>query len=194
MEYRFYGSDSVSRYPEPFTKEPDPLDAAFAPITDVAWNVIQHDAASVPYERFGVKHHVADRSELLFLRGYARENAHYGLGIHEANGSGYCCQEKVIPGPDPKIFEIFWEPDKTEFTDGTSAQSRANMRFEDPHGFSGSLVWNSRYIERTTAGETWTPEDAVVTGLLRRFDPSSKTLLVLRIEHLRTWIEGQIGP
>jgi hypothetical protein len=51
MEYRFFGSDSVFRYPVPFTKEPDPLDAAFARIPDVAWNAVPHRAASVPYER-----------------------------------------------------------------------------------------------------------------------------------------------
>jgi hypothetical protein len=192
MEYQFYGRDCVFRHPGPFTKEPHPIDAAFAPMTDVAWNAVQHRADSVPYERFAPRHQVADRSELLFFRGYAGENAHYGFDVLDTGGTGYCSQEKVVTEPDPKIFEIFWEPDKTEFSAGTSAESRAGTRFDNPAGFSGSLVWNTHYRDRTTAGKTWSPEDAVVTGLLRRFDSGSKTLLVLRVEHLRTWIEGVI--
>jgi hypothetical protein len=194
MESRFYGSETVFRHPAPFTTEPQAIDAAFALITDVAWKKVEHHAASVPYERFAHKHHVADRNELIFFRGYAGENAHYSFGTHQANGTGYCSQEKVLSEPDPQIFEIFWEPDKTEFTHGTSAETRANIKCDDPRGFSGSLVWNTRFREKTTSGDAWTPNDSVITGLLHRFDPNTKTLLVLRVEHLRTWIEEHLSP
>ena len=136
---------------------------------------------------------MADQTEILFFRGYAFENSHYGFGVHEANGSGYCSQEKVVSQPDPQIFEMFWEPEKTEFTEGAPAEVRENVKYNNPEGFSGSLVWNTRLMEVEAAGRRWSPDDAVVTGLLRRWDPNTKTLLVLRIEHLRTWIEAQIG-
>lgn len=192
IEYRFYDSELVFRHPGPFMKEGLPIDAAFAQITDDQWNMVEHHGALIPYERFALTHRVADRSELLFFRGFAGENSHYGFEYLETNASGYCSQEKVVNEPNSQIFEIFWEPKKIEYTESTTAENRKNVRYNDPRGLSGSLVWNTRYIEVTTDGRKWGPDDAVVTGLLCRFDDKTKTLLALRIEHLRTWINDSI--
>jgi len=189
MEYRFYGCESVFRCPIAFTMEHHRIDAAFAPITDQAWTQAAHQAAAIPYERFAARHHVVQCEELLFFRGYAGENARYGFGVHEANGSGYCSQEKKTSQSDSQIFEIFWERENTQFSAGTSAEGRAGVKFDDPAGFSGSFVWNTRYLEVTNAGKSWLPEDAVVSGMLRRYDPDTGTLLVLRVEQLRDWVE-----
>ena len=192
MEFRFYGCTSVFRHLKPFIMEPHPIDIAFAPILDQFWTQNSHEAAAIPYERFAPRHQVAQKGELLFFRGYAGENAHYGFGIHETNGTGYCSQEKEPAQPDSQIFEIFWEPENSEFSGGTSENAKPQIRFDDPAGFSGSLVWNTRYLEMTAEGRKWSPEDAVVTGILRRFDPDTKSLLVLRAEHLRNWVEKQL--
>ncbi|MBA8845725.1 hypothetical protein FHW02_003811 [Ochrobactrum sp. RH1CCR137] len=69
-------------------------------------------------------------------------------------------------------------------------QARRAMMAQDSGGFSGSLVWNTRYLECVSAGREWKPEQAVVTGLLRRWDTSTKTLLAWRVEHLRAWLEA----
>ena len=108
--------------------------------------------------------------------------------MHQTNGTGYCSQEKANTG-DKEIFELFWEPDKTEVSSQTLPEASAEMKFEVAGGFSGSLVWNTRYLEVSRQGCQWSPEDAVVTGLLRRWDQDTKTLLVWRVEHLRSWIE-----
>ena len=49
------------------------------------------------------------------------------------------------------------------------------------------------------AHELWSPKKAVITGLLQRYDKETKSLLVLRVEHLRAVfekhpIEGQPQP
>jgi hypothetical protein len=36
----------------------------------------------------------------------------------------------------------------------------------------------------------WRPEDAAVTGLLRRYDASTGTLLAWRVEHLLAWLRA----
>lgn len=107
-------------------------------------------------------------------------------------GSGYCSQEKMTDRPDPQCFEIFWEPANAQFSVGTSADAKAQVRFDDPAGFSGSLVWNTRYLEVTNAGKSWSPEDAVVTGMLRRYDPDTNTLLALRVEQRTDWLEKHL--
>ena len=188
--YRFHGSDDVFEHPGPWTMDKHPIDAAFAPISDAAWGASAHRAATIPFTRFAAAHSIVEQAELLFFRGYAGENAHYAFGVHQTNGSGYCTQEKKDTG-DGQIFELFWEPGHTQFTSETSPDVRAEMKFENACGFSGSLVWNTRYLEVTRQNIEWSPEDAVVTGLLRRWDQETKTLLVWRVEHLRMWLDAK---
>jgi len=106
---------------------------------DNEWAAASHKALTIPYARFAQKHQVCEQAELLFFRGYAGENARYGFGFHRAGATGYCSQEKRDSGDD-SIFEIFWEPEKTEFSSGTSAEARAGIKVDDPGGMSGSLV------------------------------------------------------
>ena len=191
MHYRFNGSENVFDHPGPWTMNSHPIDAAFAPICPARWSATSHRAAAIPITRFASKHEIVEQAELLFFRGYAGENANYGFGVHQTSGTGYCTQEKVGTG-DGYVFELLWEPDKTEFTSGTSAEAREEMKFENARGFSGSLVWNTRYLEIAREGDrTWTPDDAVVTGLLRRWDQDTKTLLVWRVEHLLAWLQAK---
>lgn len=190
MHHRFYGSDDVFAHPGPWTVEKHPFDTAFAPISDPAWAACSHQARVVPYERFALRHALDDRAEIMFFRGFSGDNARYAFGIHQTNGTGYATQEKENSGDD-QIFELFWEPEKMELTSQTSLEAANDMRFEDAGGFSGSLVWNTRYVEVTRQGDTWTPEDAVVTGLLQRWDKDTRTLLAWRVEHLRAWLDAK---
>lgn len=98
------------------------------------------------------------------------------------------CTQEIAASGDEKIFEMFWEPLQSQFTSETTDQARAEMNKDDPGGFSGSLVWNTRYLEVTASGNQWTPHDSVITGILRRWDTATKTLLALRVEHLRPFL------
>ncbi|MER9387797.1 hypothetical protein [Mesorhizobium sp. M0435] len=191
MHYRFAGSDSVFEHQGPWTMDPPPRDVAFAPIEYPAWRACQHQAAAIPYSRFALAHQIVEPAELLFFRGYAGENAHHGFGVHDTSGSGYCTHEKKGTGDD-HIFELIWEPENTQFTASVSPEARKAMKFTDARGFSGSLVWNTRYLE-VSRHRQWTSQDAVVTGFLRRWDQESKTLLAWRVEHLRAWLDTNAG-
>jgi hypothetical protein len=152
-----------------------------------------HSALSLPYEDFGEKHVVYDGTELLFFFGYAGENSHYWPDQLDSYGSGFCTQQK-LGAVDNEYFEIPWDPQKACVVAGTSDQTRAEMRFENAQGFSGSLVFNTRFIETAAAGRVWSPKDAVVTGMVQRWAPESKTLLARRIEHIRPWLELTVLP
>jgi hypothetical protein len=54
----------------------------------------------------------------------------------------------------------------------------------DPHGMSGSLVWNTRIKEFAASGETWTPGVARLTELLWDWDTSDRFLFATRIDHV----------
>jgi hypothetical protein len=191
IHYRFNGSDATYEHPGPWTMDRHPFDVAFARITDRQWAVMQHRAESIPSTKFADLHRISHKEELLFFRGYAYENSAYGFGQHDANGTGYCSQEVAGAGDD-QLFELFWDPQQGQITTGTTAEAASAMSFDDPGGFSGSLVWNTRYLEMTAAGKAWSPEDALVTGLLRRWDDKTKTLLVWRVEHLSAWLRASV--
>jgi hypothetical protein len=187
IHYRFFGDDTVFEHQGPWRMDRHPIDAAQAPISYPAWDAVVHQAQAVPTAKFARTHSISEAEELLFFRGFAGENAHYAFGIHQTNGTGYCSQEVKDSG-DAQIFEMFWDPQKTRFTTSATSDARAEIKFENAEGLSGSLVWNTRFLETRTAGKQWTPDDAVVTGLLRRWDPATKTLLVWRVEHLLAWL------
>jgi hypothetical protein len=187
MHYRFFGSDDVFVCQGHWEMDAHPIDTAVTVIPDTAWEACEHRADKITSERFASKHSISEQAELMFFRGFAGENAHYAFGVHEANGTGYTSQEKLGSGDD-QIFEIFWQPSDIQYTENTSAGTKRAIRHENPEGLSGSLVWNTRYLEMYTKVGTWSPCDAVVTGIVRRWDPNTNSLLVWRVEHIRDWI------
>lgn len=54
-----------------------------------------------------------------------------------------------------------------------------------PPGLSGSLVWNTRFVEVSAAGAVWTPECAKVTGILKRWIEKEELLVGTRVEKMR---------
>ena len=182
------GNGSTKLQPGTWRLEPDASkDVAIAPVSDQEWRNVSKTARPLSVSRFAQRH-APVKDELLFFRGIAGENTKYvgHLGV-DAIISGYCSQEKYNTG-DGQIFEILWEPNKTKISLGTDSGIRDRVLYGNSAGFSGSLVWNTRFVELGCDLSRWSPEQAVVTGLLRRYDETTKTLLVWRIEHLNAWL------
>lgn len=190
VEYRMFGSDTVY-WLATVIEETAPGDLAFGPVPDEVWRSNSH-AEAVALERFAERHAPADKAELMFLRGYAGENSGYGFGVLETNGTGYCTQVNAIDSADNRRFDILWDADKVQYTSETTLNERMAVKALDPHGLSGSLLWNTRYIETTSKGGQWLPEASGVTGLVDRWDPDAKTLLVHRVEFVRQWLDAAI--
>jgi len=189
LNFSFFGSDNVFPISRAFIEEKS-LDAAIVQVSDTLWKVCEHSAKIVPATQVAARHQPSRAEELFFFHGFAGENSYYGFETLISNASAYVTQQSADAIYDERIFELLWEPQKTILTEPTNELVRKLMKFADPGGFSGSLVWNTRYLEVTSSGGHWTPECAVVSGLLKRWDTQTKTLLVLRVEHLRHWIEA----
>lgn len=190
VEYRLFGQDTVYRLLRLIEEEP-PVDLAVGFVPKEVWEQ-NTSAKAIPYARFAQRHAPSATEELMFLRGYAGENSAYGFGILASNGTGYCTQVKPIDPIDNRRFEIHWDPEQVCYTSAASAEDRKAVRAVDPHGLSGSLVWNTRFLEVSTSGDTWTPDNAVITGLADRWDPDEKTLLVHRVEFIRSWLDENL--
>jgi hypothetical protein len=192
LNHAYYGSEDTYQVVHPYVDSKS-LDIAFVSLDDAVWNASEHLAKTIPFERFAHEHRTVDRAELLFIHGFAGENSKYGFETLNSDATAYLVQQKEDAAANDKIFELFWEPQETSFTETTPSAERTQFRFQNSGGLSGSLVWNTRFCEKLSDGSTWSPEDAVVTGLLRRWDTATKTLLALKVEHLRTWLQERIG-
>jgi len=192
IHFSLNGSEVVFPAKLPFV-ENKPLDAAFQLVSDSDWTAVRHQAAAIPSDRFAAEHRPFHWGEVFFFHGFAGENSGYALGTLESRASAYATQLSPGAQESDRIFELIWDPNRTSYTASTSAATRKAVQFTDAGGFSGSLVWNTRYIEVTHAEEKWTPDCAEVCGLLMRWDMSTKTLLATRIEHVRAWLDEQLA-
>lgn len=188
LNFSFHGSENVFAATQPFVDEKS-LDAGFVAVSDAEWAACKHDAQAISAEHFAEKHMLSNSMELFFFHGFAGENSHYAFDTLESGASGYVTQQSADAMEDDRIFELLWDPQQTTYVESTPMEVLKAMRFTNPGGFSGSLVWNTRFLEVTSSGQQWTPDCALVSGLLLRWDTSTKTLLVARVEHLRNWLD-----
>ncbi len=188
LDYRFFGSNKTLNNHDQWTIDKN-ADLAIASLLFDQWTDVSHHASCIPMARFAKSHAPIDCHEILFFRGYAYENESRILIPSEQNSTAYSSQEKKQSG-SADHFEMFWDPSKTEYTAETTDEERAKVKYEKPNGFSGSLVWNTRYREVTAEKRNWTPAEAVVTGMVQKWDKDTKTLLVYRVEHIRSFFDS----
>lgn len=172
----------------------EPIDASIIMMDQASWQSEAGEAGEaehLPNSMLSQSHNPVP-DELLFFRGIAGENAYLGFGGFDGILTGYCSQIKRGTNDD-RIFELIWDPDKTQITPGTDQSVRERLKYHNAEGFSGSLVWNTRFVELGCDVNEWTPADAVVTGMLKRWDEKTKTLLALRVEHINAWLTGKIS-
>ena len=164
----------------------DPLDAAAIRIEKAAWREQKHNADPLPVSLLAPVHRPVE-NEVLFVRGMAGENFHEAFDIPTPILSAYSTQE-VVSQRTGRDFHIIWDPTKVKLTSKTDEGVVARFKHSDPHGFSGSLVWNTRFVELGSDLSQWNPEQAVVTGMLRRGDEKSRLLVAQQIQHLLPWL------
>lgn len=91
------------------------------------------------------------------------------------------CNEDIhVEGYDAAYHAAIHFPFKARKVPGGPEEDLPN-----PKGMSGSLLWDTKLIARTRAGEDWHPEEARVCGLEWGQSRAPATLLVTKIEHIR---------
>ncbi len=183
----------------PFKVLGAPQDIAVSDVDD-RWNVVPHSAMAFPDYRFE-KVHAPVQAEYLFLMGFTGEKAHYSPSFETlfTTGTPYLTQEydptlepeenqRVISHPDfnpEHHFAMHWNPEQTTSTGGNT-----NSIPIDPHGMSGSFVWNTRFVELARLGQEWTPGVARLTGILWGWDTSNRFLFATRIEQVSRFLSS----
>lgn len=183
LSFRPHGTDQPLKLDRPFAMAPDPYDVAVARIPCGLWQAVPHQGTPIPRDLFALTHHPVE-DELLFFRGFAGENSAFAFEVLASHSTSYTTQEvKDADAPDSRyFFYLHHQPEKVTVIDSK------NTRFENPSGFSGSLVWDTRYLQCAQQQAAWSPEMARVTGLVLRWTPSDPGIVALRVEQLNSYL------
>lgn len=137
-----------------------PIDAAAASISSFARDDIRHTSGALPLTRMAMVHDPAP-FELLFVYGYAYENAQFVCDELRADGTAYLCREATLP-IHPKVDPRFHFA--LEYRRDVAIQAFGERGLPDPQSMSGSLVWNTRFVECALAQKEWTQRSRLSRG------------------------------
>lgn len=183
---QFFANEGVFQLHNPAYTLPYPWDVGFSMINLQVWTMPElnsHKAVAIPQGKLAPAHRPVE-NELLFLMGYASTGSTFLFGTLLSRGTSYLMREVALPkgwGDTRFHFALDYRPDLAE-------QVGPGAGLPRPDGLSGSLVWNTRYVECVTQGKSWLPEYAEVTGIVWGWPSSTAALIATRIEHVRSFM------
>lgn len=199
----FNGTHEAFTLANPVSALLDPADIAITGISQNDWNSRAHDSKCIQIDQFATRHAPVD-GEWMYLTGYPGALAHTWPpmpnsenpeqepepGQQHFTALSIMCQlqsdfEEVLsnerPTPLPDMhFLLPYSPEHAEFKSGGG-----NKPLPLAPGLSGSLVWNTRFIEITSSGETWQPEHARITGIVWGGSSKAGVLVATPVEYIR---------
>src|SRR5690606_35136027 len=139
-----------------------PLDLALLPVNEDLWKGEANFSRALRVDQLAVAHQPVP-GEVLFFAGYSGDRSSFQFGTLFNRGTGSMSREVDLP-PDDRFhtrfhFGIDYKPDLAVNAVGTAGLPR-------PPGFSGSTVWNTRFVESRMSGLQWSPDMALVTGVV----------------------------
>lgn len=180
LTHQFHKNENIYLLTNPAITRTCPIDVAISKIEQQNWEACSHEALAIPYEHFEKTHNPVE-NELLFFAGYSGQRSRFLFEHLITPGTPYLTQESPFPvgvdGAESKYhFSLHYSPDLATSVDGSS-------HLPDPHGFSGSLVWNTKRVECLLEGKAWKPEMARVTGIVWAWPSSEACILATKVEY-----------
>lgn len=179
--YQFCNNDSVFKITNPIATKEYPVDIAIVRIENAAWNSCIHDSKAIPECFIDLEHNPVE-NELIFTIGFSGEQATFGFNTLFTQGTQYLTQEANFPKDYDSSefhFAIHYLPDQAV---SVNINSRG---LTDAHGISGSLVWNTKFIECTQNGNEWKADRARVTGIIWGWSTTYGCLKATKTEFLK---------
>lgn len=188
--HQFHLCEDVFELAKPIALEKHPVDVALCAIPEDLWQSKQHAAEAVPQERFATLHRPAP-GELMFVTGFPERRSRFLFGNLFSRATRLVTQEHpaaVVSDLHPNYFSVAYAPEKTQSVDPANT-----VPLSTPEGMSGSLVWNTRFVECLKAGQQWSPDLAQVTGMFCRWDSTTSSVLAVRIEVIRDFLQRHMS-
>jgi hypothetical protein len=166
-----------------------PLDVAVLPVDASAWETTEHASKAITTDMIAIAHDPAT-TELLTFAGFSGERSGFHFNTLVARSTTSTAREVPLPKDDQCLsrfhFAIDYRPDLARNVVGTQG-------LPCPPGFSGSAVWNTRFVESRMADKPWTPEWARVTGLVWGWPSSFGCIVATRSEYVRSFLLSVSG-
>lgn len=182
LNFKFCDSEDVFGYRGDWQQHCQPVDVA---ISEEGLSSCPPTLQCISPNQIADCHTIMHDTELLYFYGFSGENSKLVMETLITYGVGYLTQQNRDMPDNETDFEILWPSGSEKLSPGTSDEARKLIRFSNPEGFSGSLIWNTRFMETGCNIDTWSPSDARVTGILKRFDQNNSVLIATRIEKVR---------
>lgn len=183
--YHMFAADVMLRHVGIWDVPRDPVDIAVVEMD--RWYKVNHRAKTIESTLLAENHNPVE-GELLFLIGFAGENALSFGNTFQPMHTSFCTQE--IPGSRSSgFFDMHWDAENSSFTEDASPEMKRDLKHNNPAGLSGALVWNTRFVEiEANGGGRWSAADAQVTGILARHHAARKAISGITIEKFRDWL------
>lgn len=181
LAHQFINSENVYRLTNEIIAEKYPIDVAVSKIDSKIWNDIHYSSLAIPIDKIATKHEPVGK-ELFFIIGYSGDRSKFLFNTLVTYGTPYVTQESELPenlGDSFYHFSLEYKPDRAISLDENSPGLPL------PPGFSGTLVWNSRFIECKLKNEQWSPQKAIITGIVWGWPSSNACLIATKVEHLK---------
>lgn len=171
---------TVVKICRPFATISQPVDTAVFRVSE-AWNARKGKSEAIPITKFSDRHDPVNR-EVMFLFGYPGERSKSLHGHLFTRSTPYTTQQpEPVGNLDFPEYDFHLHYPRGLIRKVGGAEGDAPL----PPGLSGSLVWNTRFVEVSSAGEVWTPGVAEVTGILKRWIEKEEILVGTRVEKMR---------
>jgi len=187
LAHQFLDNDTVFRATNPFHTFPWPLDVAVSASDEKIWIYSQHSSAAIPEEKWAIAHNPV-KGEILFFMGFSGERSTFLFDHLITHATPYAAQEACLPLEDALFMSRFHFALDYRPAQATPINSRDTRGLPLPGGFSGSLVWNTRFVERWSKDPPWSPDHAEVTGLLWGWPSSAACVVATRVEYVRSFL------
>lgn len=185
LAHQLLEGEGATRVMNSFQVAPHPYDMALTRIESAAWNNQKNMRRALDVSHVGGKHDPENR-DFLFMLGYSGQRSYFSPTFEMLvnKGTPYLTQEaEDRPEALPEMFfAIPYRPELARSLDPKGAH------LPDPHGFSGSPVWDTNFQRCMLSERRWAPEESRVTGIIVRWLEATGHLVAVRVEFIAEFL------
>jgi hypothetical protein len=160
------------------------VDLALMPVDAEIWAAT--DKQAVPLSALDAPRPAPD--ELLMVVGFPAATSRFSAlaAAVRSKARPYIAQADTALGDDGIHFWMKHRPTELKDEKGNAAD------WIDPHGMSGSLVWNTGIVRSVREGVSWSPEFVTPAGVLDASDHEKRALRVIRLDVVRDVVRAAL--
>jgi len=185
LAHQLLQGEGATRVMNPFQAARHPYDMALTRIERKVWLDNKNARLALNASRIASRHD-PEESELLFMLGYSGQRSYFSPSFETlvTNGTPYLTQETKTPpeGLSEMCFAIPYLPELAK----TLSPKGAGL--PDPHGFSGTPVWDTNFNRCMRNNRHWTPEESSITGIITRWSEDTGHLIAVRVEFIQEFL------